>query len=140
MTAGLPQVAIRIPNHALTLTLLEKLNLPFRITQCLIQNNLFTIADLLNYSPKELQNFCGIGNFSLYLIQKKLPNKLVIQVDTGMCRSGMQYEDILKIYNERSIIKKFKEVIRLLLVQDIPQKQSRRHHPCGRTHHNFSRQ
>ena len=50
----------------------EKLNLPFRITQCLIQNNLFTIADLLNYSPKELQNFCGIGNFSLSLIQKKL--------------------------------------------------------------------
>lgn len=42
---------------------------------------------------------------------KKLPNKLVIQVDTGMCRSGMQHEDILKIYNERSIIKKFKEVI-----------------------------
>jgi len=39
-----------------------------------------------------------------YLIQKKLPNKLVIQVDTGMCRSGMQHEDILKIYNERSII------------------------------------
>jgi DNA-directed RNA polymerase subunit alpha len=50
----------------------EKLNLPFRITQCLIQNNLFTIEDLLNYSPKELQNFCGIGNFSLSLIQKKL--------------------------------------------------------------------
>ena len=29
-----------------------------------------------------------------------------------MCRSGMQDEEILKIYNERSIIKKFKEVIR----------------------------
>jgi alanine racemase len=28
-----------------------------------------------------------------------------------MCRSGMQDEEILKIYNERSIIKKFKEVI-----------------------------
>ena len=50
----------------------EKLNLPVRITQCLIQNNLFTIGDLLNFSPKELQNFCGIGNFSLSLIQKKL--------------------------------------------------------------------
>jgi len=50
----------------------EKLNLPVRITHCLIQNNLFTIADILNYSPKELQNFCGIGNFSLCLIQKKL--------------------------------------------------------------------
>jgi DNA-directed RNA polymerase alpha subunit len=51
---------------------IEKLNLPVRITHCLIQNNLFTIADLLNYSSKELQDFCGIGNFSLSLIQKKL--------------------------------------------------------------------
>ena len=46
-----------------------------------------------------------------YLINKKLPNKLVIQVDTGMCRSGMQHEDILKIYNKKSTIRKFKEVI-----------------------------
>jgi DNA-directed RNA polymerase alpha subunit len=50
----------------------EKLHLPFRITHCLIQNNLLTIGHILNYSPKELQNFCGIGNFSLSLIQKKL--------------------------------------------------------------------
>ena len=50
----------------------EKLHLPFRITHCLIQNNLLTIEHILNYSPKELQNFCGIGNFSLSLIQKKL--------------------------------------------------------------------
>ena len=28
-----------------------------------------------------------------------------------MCRSGMQFEEIKKIYNERSIIKKFNEVI-----------------------------
>lgn len=46
-----------------------------------------------------------------FLNKKKLFNKLAIQVDTGMCRSGMQDEEILKIYNERSIIKKFKEVI-----------------------------
>ena len=50
----------------------EKLHLPFRITHSLLENHLYTIADLLNYSPKELQNFCGIGNFSLSLIQKKL--------------------------------------------------------------------
>lgn len=50
----------------------EKLDLPFRITHCLLENHFYTIADLLNYSPKELQNFCGIGNFSLSLIQKKL--------------------------------------------------------------------
>ena len=46
-----------------------------------------------------------------FLNKKKSFNKLAIQVDTGMCRSGMQDEEILKIYNERSIIKKFKEVI-----------------------------
>jgi DNA-directed RNA polymerase alpha subunit len=50
----------------------EKLHLPLRITHCLIENNLLTVGDLLDYSPKELQNFCGIGNFSLSLIQKKL--------------------------------------------------------------------
>ena len=59
-----------------------------------------------------------------YLIQKKLPNKLVIQVDTGMCRSGMQHEDILKIYNERSIIKKFKEVIILTHLASADEKNS----------------
>ena len=46
-----------------------------------------------------------------FLNKKKIFNKLAIQVDTGMCRSGMQDEEILKIYNERSIMKKFKEVI-----------------------------
>lgn len=51
---------------------IEKLNLPLRITQCLIQKNLLTIQDLLNFDLKELQNFCGLGNFSLFLIQKKL--------------------------------------------------------------------
>jgi DNA-directed RNA polymerase alpha subunit len=50
----------------------KELYLPLRITNCLIQNNLLTIPDLLKFSPKELQNFCGIGNFSLCLIQKKL--------------------------------------------------------------------
>lgn len=50
----------------------EELYLPFRITNCLIQNDLLTIHDLLKFSPKKLQNFCGIGNFSVCLIQKKL--------------------------------------------------------------------
>ena len=46
-----------------------------------------------------------------FLNKKKIFKKLAIQVDTGMCRSGMQFEEIKKIYNERSIIKKFNEVI-----------------------------
>lgn len=54
---------------------IEKLNLPIRLTCCLIQNNLLTIGDLLNFSPKELQNFCGFGNFSLCLIQKNLKKR-----------------------------------------------------------------
>jgi DNA-directed RNA polymerase subunit alpha len=49
----------------------EKLSLPFRITRCFLKNNLFTVGDILKYTPKELQNFSGIGNFSLSLIEKK---------------------------------------------------------------------
>jgi DNA-directed RNA polymerase alpha subunit len=49
----------------------EKLSLPFRITRCFLQNNLLTVGDILKYTPKQLQNFYGIGNFSLSLIQKK---------------------------------------------------------------------
>jgi DNA-directed RNA polymerase alpha subunit len=49
----------------------EKLSLPFRITCCFLQNNLLTVGDILKYTPKQLQNFYGIGNFSLSLIQKK---------------------------------------------------------------------
>ncbi len=41
-----------------------------------------------------------------------------------MCRSGMQHEDILKIYNERSIIKKFKEVIILTHLASADEKNS----------------
>lgn len=52
-----------------------KLDLPLRITNTFIQNNLLTIGDILKFHPKELQNFCGIGNFSLCLIQKKLKKK-----------------------------------------------------------------
>jgi DNA-directed RNA polymerase alpha subunit len=54
---------------------IETLNLPVRITRCLIQNNLLTIGDLLNFYPKEFQKFCGFGNFSLCLIQKKLKKR-----------------------------------------------------------------
>jgi DNA-directed RNA polymerase subunit alpha len=51
---------------------IENLNLPFRIYYSLIQNKIFTIGDLLNLSLNKLQNFSGIGNFSISLIQKKL--------------------------------------------------------------------
>lgn len=51
---------------------IQELNLPHRISQSLIQHKFFKIQDLLKFSPKELQKFCGIGNFSLCLIQKKL--------------------------------------------------------------------
>lgn len=52
----------------------KNLGLPERITQCLLQNNFETIEDLLSLSPKELKTFCGIGNFSLCLVEKKLKN------------------------------------------------------------------
>ena len=34
-----------------------------------------------------------------------------MQFDTGMCRSGMQNDELLKISKEKSIIKNFKEVL-----------------------------
>jgi alanine racemase len=71
-----------------------------------------------------LNTYEQFQKWTKFLIQKKLPNKLVIQVDTGMCRSGMQHEDILKIYNERSIIKKFKEVIILTHLASADEKNS----------------
>jgi DNA-directed RNA polymerase subunit alpha len=51
---------------------IKTLNFPSRIHYVFIQNNILTIEDLLTFSAKELKNFCGIGNFSLSLIQKKL--------------------------------------------------------------------
>ena len=65
----------------------------------------------LNKFIPVLNTFDQFKKWTSYLINKKKLNKLVIQVDTGMCRSGMQNEDILKIYNKKFIIKKFKEVI-----------------------------
>jgi hypothetical protein len=54
---------------------LENLNLPFRIHSVLVQNKIVSIGDLLKFSSKELRNLCGIGNFSLSLIQKKLKKR-----------------------------------------------------------------
>lgn len=46
-----------------------------------------------------------------FLSKKKIFNILVLQVDTGMCRSGIQDDEIQKVYKERSIFKKFKEIM-----------------------------
>ena len=42
-----------------------------------------------------------------------------------MCRSGMQFEEIKKTYNERSIIKKFKEVIIFTHLASADEKKSK---------------
>ena len=60
-----------------------------------------------------------------FLNKKKIFKKLAIQVDTGMCRSGMQSEDILKVYNERSSLKKFKEVIIFAHLASADEKKSK---------------
>lgn len=51
---------------------IQVLNLPYRVSQSLIQNNLLTIKDLVKFCPKELKELSGLGNFSVSLIQKKL--------------------------------------------------------------------
>jgi len=60
-----------------------------------------------------------------FLNKKNSFNKLAIQVDTGMCRSGMQNEDILKVSKDQSVLKKFKEVIILTHLASADEKKSK---------------
>ena len=60
-----------------------------------------------------------------FLNKKKSFKKLAIQVDTGMCRSGMQNEDILKVSKDQSVLKKFKEVIILTHLASADEKKSK---------------
>ena len=60
-----------------------------------------------------------------FLNKKKIFKKLAIQVDTGMCRSGMQNNDVLKVRNDQSILQKFKEVIILTHLASADEKKSK---------------
>jgi len=60
-----------------------------------------------------------------FLNKKKVFKELAIQVDTGMCRSGFQNEDILKLRNDRSILQKFKEVIIFTHLASADEKKSK---------------
>ena len=60
-----------------------------------------------------------------FLNKKKIFKKLAIQVDTGMCRSGMQNDDVLKVRNDQSILQKFKEVIILTHLASADEKKSK---------------
>jgi len=60
-----------------------------------------------------------------FLNKKKVFKELAIQVDTGMCRSGFQNEDILKLRNDRSILQKFKEIIIFTHLASADEKKSR---------------
>lgn len=51
---------------------IQVLNLPYRVSECLIRNKFLTLGDLLQFRKKEFAQFSGIGHFSLSLIQKKL--------------------------------------------------------------------
>eukprot|EP00879_Flechtneria_rotunda_P000442 GHRR01000538.1.p1 GENE.GHRR01000538.1~~GHRR01000538.1.p1 ORF type:complete len:590 (+),score=-84.07 GHRR01000538.1:330-2099(+) len=51
---------------------IEQLNLPSRVLNSLNKNNFLMIGDLLKFTPKQLKNFPGIGNFCIFTIQKHL--------------------------------------------------------------------
>lgn len=51
---------------------IDILCLPSRVSEALLQNNIFTIGDLTQFSRKEIAKFPGIGNFAMCLIEKKL--------------------------------------------------------------------
>ena len=100
-----------------------------------ISNTNIYVANGLNKNEEEiffknklipvLNTYEQFKKWTNFLKKKKFLNKLVIQVDTGMCRSGMQNEEILKIYNEQSVIKKFKEVIILTHLASADEKKSK---------------
>jgi len=60
-----------------------------------------------------------------FLNKKKIFKKLAIQVDTGMCRSGLQNEDILKLRSDRSTLQKFNEVIIFTHLASADEKKSK---------------
>jgi DNA-directed RNA polymerase subunit alpha len=51
---------------------LQSLNLPFRIFHCLQKHNFLNANDLLQYTPAQLKEFCGLSDFSIKFIQQKL--------------------------------------------------------------------
>ncbi|MSP06548.1 MAG: alanine racemase [Candidatus Fonsibacter sp.] len=100
-----------------------------------ISNINIYVANGLNKNEEEIffkNKFIPVLNtyeqfkkWTTFLNKKKNFKKLAIQVDTGMCRSGMQDEDILKVYNERSSLKKFKEVIIFTHLASADEKKSK---------------
>nr|WVD55685.1 alpha subunit of RNA polymerase [Tetradesmus reginae] len=50
---------------------LTKLNLPYRITKILAKNNFFVVGDLLKMSPNEFKKLSGIGNYCVFILQKR---------------------------------------------------------------------
>ncbi len=104
-----------------------------RIKQKISNINIY-VANGLNKNEENIffkNNFTPVLNtyeqfkkWTNFLIKRNSFNKLFIQVDTGMCRSGMQNEEILKIYKEQSIIKRFKQVIILTHLASADEKKS----------------
>ena len=72
-----------------------------------------------------LNTYEQFKNWTTFLIKKKYLKKLVMQFDTGMCRSGMQNDELLKISKEKSIIKNFKEVLILTHLASADEKKSK---------------
>jgi DNA-directed RNA polymerase alpha subunit len=50
---------------------LTNLNLPYRIPKILAKNNFFVVGDLLKISPNELKKLSGIGNYCVFILQKR---------------------------------------------------------------------
>ena len=72
-----------------------------------------------------LNTYEQFKKWTSFLNKKKSFKKLAIQVDTGMCRSGMQNEDILKVSKDQSVLKEFKEVIILTHLASADEKKSK---------------
>nr|AMN09100.1 alpha subunit of RNA polymerase [Rotundella rotunda] len=54
---------------------IEDLFLPYRIYNCLKKNHLSSIEDLIQYSPKQLLELPGFGNYCLIILEENLKKK-----------------------------------------------------------------
>lgn len=83
VTAGLPNVAVRIPNHPLTLKLLQQLDFPLAAPS----------ANPFGYiSPTTAQH-----------VAKQLGNKIPYILDGGLCQKGLE-STIVGFQNEKVIV------------------------------------
>lgn len=103
-------------NHFWVANILEALRIKKKISKInlYVLNGLNIGEENVFYKNKlvpVINNYEQFKRWTNYLTKKKSFNKIIIQFDTGMCRSGIQESEMTKLLKDRVILDKFKEVI-----------------------------